>query len=452
MESKEIVEEYCRIVNEQVRWKVAHVNISEELKNHIDDQKNALIQQGMDKDEAIEAAVKEMGDPYSVGLSLDRVHKPKVQGTMLFLAIILTFIGAFTRYLIVEDLGSTSFMVNDAILLITGIALMLLFYYLDFSIIGKYPFIIFSAVILASIVVLTMSLNFFGRAYLSLAGFNMSLGYLFSLIFPVAIAALVYKMRNYGYKGILLIWCGITVLNFILLIVPMLIGAIHFSIISVALLCVAIYKEWFGVKRVKGFVLSLFPVIMASAIVITVMIMNEKIKARLLSGLFTWDNQEYIVSIRVLFNQLISHAKFIGRGNGVDTSLLNRISVGDVWTDNIVSYSVYTYGWLPFVIVMAVMLYFIIKAIKLCLQQKSIFGLLVSLSIILSIIMQVTNYMLYNFGIGMSETLSLPFISYGNTALIINLAMTGLMLSVFRNGDEVNDSRLLSVRRIMTKG
>ena len=60
--------------------------------------------------------------------------------------------------------------------------------------------------------------------------------------------------------------------------------------------------------------------------------------------------------------------------------------------------------------------------------------------------------MLYNFGIGMSETLSLRFISYGNTALIINLAMTGLMLSVFSNGDEVKDSRLLSVRRIMTNG
>ena len=175
MESKERVEEYCRIVNEQVRWKVAHVNISEELENHIDDQKNAFIQQGMDKDEAIEAAVKEMGDPYSVGLSLDRVHKPKVQGMMLILAIILTFIGAFTRYLIVKDLGSTRFMFNDAILLITGIALMILFYYIDFSIIGKYPFIIFSAVILASIVVLTMSSNISGKAYLSLAGFTMNL-------------------------------------------------------------------------------------------------------------------------------------------------------------------------------------------------------------------------------------------------------------------------------------
>ena len=52
---------------------------------------------------------------------------------------------------------------------------------------------------------------------------------------------------------------------------------------------------------------------------------------------------------------------------------------------------------------------------------------------------QVVNYVVYNPGFHLSGPLSLPLLSRGYPALLINLALTGLMLSVFRCGDIVKD-------------
>lgn len=46
-------------------------------------------------------------------------------------------------------------------------------------------------------------------------------------------------------------------------------------------------------------------------------------------------------------------------------------------------------------------------------------------------------YVVFNLGFQLISPLSLPLISYGNTATVINLGLIGLMLSVFRTGDMV---------------
>ncbi len=55
--------------------------------------------------------------------------------------------------------------------------------------------------------------------------------------------------------------------------------------------------------------------------------------------------------------------------------------------------------------------------------------------------MQVFTYVVYNLGFFFITPISLPLISYGNTAMIINLVLIGFMLSVFRTGDVVRDKK-----------
>lgn len=67
MQQSTKINEYLKIVCEQIRWKKAHGVISEEIENHIIDQKNAFINEGLDEEAAIDKAILDMGDPVVVG-------------------------------------------------------------------------------------------------------------------------------------------------------------------------------------------------------------------------------------------------------------------------------------------------------------------------------------------------------------------------------------------------
>ncbi len=77
-------EEYLAAVQKQIRWKRAQKVVLEELRQHIDDQVDTFISQGMNRQQAIQHAIVQMGDPVTVGLELDRIHRPKTDFGLLF--------------------------------------------------------------------------------------------------------------------------------------------------------------------------------------------------------------------------------------------------------------------------------------------------------------------------------------------------------------------------------
>lgn len=76
------IQEYIHSVCNQVKWKKSHVYISNELENHIIDQKNAFISQGLNEDKAIENAITEMGDPVDVVLIWIKYINLKLNGVL----------------------------------------------------------------------------------------------------------------------------------------------------------------------------------------------------------------------------------------------------------------------------------------------------------------------------------------------------------------------------------
>lgn len=83
------MDEYLRTVTEQVRCSRMHDSIAEELKDHILDQAEAFEEEGTDHEQALELAVREMGDPVETGVALDRVHRPHMSVEMLVLVSLI---------------------------------------------------------------------------------------------------------------------------------------------------------------------------------------------------------------------------------------------------------------------------------------------------------------------------------------------------------------------------
>ena len=86
-------QEYLKSLTEQIRTKRARTMVAEEVEAHIEDQKQDFMAHGLGEEEAESMAVVEMGDPVEAGVKLDRVHRPKMEWTVL-MAILVISIGA----------------------------------------------------------------------------------------------------------------------------------------------------------------------------------------------------------------------------------------------------------------------------------------------------------------------------------------------------------------------
>jgi hypothetical protein len=189
---------YLETVRRQIRWKRTHPFVLEEIHNHIIDQKEAFLKEGLDEEEAVKSAINEMGDPVTVGEQLDRIHRPRPDWTLLALTASMLFLGLAIQYFLSPGIQNGAEAFNRQVMWAgVSVIVMAAAYLIDFTIVGKFPVFIF-----ATLCIVTMVSYMFGGR---INGRSVNTVYLL-LMFPAAYAGFVYGMRNKGYLGLVL--CG----------------------------------------------------------------------------------------------------------------------------------------------------------------------------------------------------------------------------------------------------
>ena len=198
------VEEYLRTVTEQIRCRQAREAVKEEMEGHLEDQMEECVKKGMSREEAENFAVEQMGDPVEVGISLDRVHQPKMAWNMIVLIAFLSILGMGVQYFIsnqcenVQSFSMTSQLVHMAV----GFVVLGVMYYLDYSFFGtygKYMATIFLGYVYLEIFFLGTEVN---GAIVFSGGMNVSLRVLMMCFIPMY-AGVLYSYRGEGRKGII---------------------------------------------------------------------------------------------------------------------------------------------------------------------------------------------------------------------------------------------------------
>ena len=149
---------------------------------------------------------------------------------------------------------------------------------------------------------------------------------------------------------------------------------------------------------------------------------------------------------------LLSHSRFIGEGYPINELQHSLSLLPGASTGFIMVYLIYRFGWIIFIGIAALFSAFILRAIRLSGKQQSSIGALISRAVILTISIEFILYIVPNMGILLFAPLSLPLISYGGGALVANMLLIGLLLSVYRTGalikDKTESPRLLPNRFI----
>lgn len=84
---------YLREVCGHVRWRRAHGTVKRELLAHLEDQKAAFLEEGMEEAEAEREAVRDMGPAELVGQGMDGAYRPKRDWFLVLLALALIAAG-----------------------------------------------------------------------------------------------------------------------------------------------------------------------------------------------------------------------------------------------------------------------------------------------------------------------------------------------------------------------
>jgi cell division protein FtsW (lipid II flippase) len=419
------IDGYVKTVCEQMRWKRAHETISKEIQDHIVDQTEAFIEEGFNEQMATEKAIEEMGDPVEVGLQFDRVYKPRVAWNIVVLTSILLLIGVFAKTWVSRGGNMPPILTNSFLSMLLGMGCMIAVYFFDFTTIGKYPRVIyFSMLGIGSIVMLTAPVVN-GR---TLYAYNVL------LLLPMAFAGIVYKMRTKGYKGIVLS-CFYFILP--LGMAPFMSNSsafILYIVCGMILMTTAILKGWFGVSRVKGMLLLYIPgiggVLLSSYLLISMAPYRlDKLKVAMNLEADT-QGVGYVANI---IRRIVSEAKVLGQSEwaysgGVEAAL------PEIHTNTLLAYLIQQFGWISFIMIIAVMLVLGAHFFLLYDRQKSVLGKLVGLSILATFMIQILFYVIYNLGFSVIAPLTLPLISYGNVATVVNMTLIGVMLSLFNTG------------------
>ncbi len=426
---------YLDKVCSTVRWKQAHEVIRRELSDHIEDQAVAFEADGFAPDEAMEKAVLEMGDAEEVGYGLDASYRPReVKGIAIPIAG-LVLIGLICRIWVTNTPVDVKYIVAIIIGTLCAFAL----YNVNLYKFSKYSNIIF-------IVGLAIC---FGLHLMALYGyysfrFNNPIVYYAACFSPVVYAGLVYSMRDTGIKGLLLCGLAAAALCLFVLMIPSWTGILSVVISYLIILTAAILMGVFGTK--KGLYLAVVYIGVLIAGIVAVCSFSTYLRMRL--NMMMKPETDWLGSI---IKGVAENAKFIGSSDFTAHSMDQSEMLGffhDTRWDYLITLILYKYGWLSVIALLLVIGNFLLDGFRRAFRLNSTLGKLLACGIMSGFTMQTLGYVVCNLGIFRCAPLPLPFISIGNTALVINLAMAGMLLSLLRTDGLYADAPAGKAKRL----
>ena len=431
MPGPETIRDYLDTVTAQIRWKRARTVVVRELETHLEDQRQEFQAEGHPPEEAERLAVEEMGDPVAVGTDLDRLHRPKSQWKMLCLLAVA--LGLWLVLRLAERWGVSYW--SEYVVSFGGIALLAAglaagIYLLDYTLLAK------AALPLA--VLLTAAAALGGRLQFQL-GYTHDLGQYTILLLPVAMALAVYSLRSWGTRGLVL--CCLLGLLPVVCYLPgsplrflwALWGALPVLWVSLfgvtGILAAGVKLGAFGTRRQNWLLVAAYGTAVLACLAVTF----------LQPGQWLYMPQEEMTWTQ----EIVSHAKLAGMVE-LDPALM-----GDVRLDpGFRRYHGYllavlgNYGWLGLVLIQAPAAAILISGWRKLRRQASLLGRLLGTAALTVLTWQAAAVLVQDLaGLrGLLTCFPYPFLSDGGTSLVVDCALLGLLLSIFRGESIARDT------------
>ena len=420
MEQSERVTTYLNDVCAQVRWKQAHRIIARELCDHIQDERQSLLAQGFPEEAAEKQAIKEMGDALEVGRRFDEAYRPQKDWSVWIPFAVLMVFGFFARGYIQGSL----FHDYTPVLLVA-------FFGACFIPVGWLPkwTWLFYGIYVAGVLAATSGVI--------IRGYSQYTGYIL-LFLPALSALLIYRMRGRGILGV----CLICITHAVIALIALQSSIGNYVLIAFACMCLLLYaivRGWFDCnKAIAILIVAGPPVLLLAAMVVA----QPHRFVQLLTLVSPEIDPQGAGFLGTTIREVLTAARFVGP---MDSALLDGAVVDYIFgstlfaNDCMLTLLAARLGKIVFVFAVLLLFAFVFFSLRICFKQRSMLGRFLSFSVLLTFAAQGAGYIAGNLGITLLLRYPMPFVAFGDQAMLCNLILCGLLFSTFRTGALLDD-------------
>ncbi|BAK15901.1 bacterial cell division membrane protein [Solibacillus silvestris StLB046] len=413
-------ERFLNKVTAFIRSKEAQVHVYDELKRHIEHSKNAWLKKGYTPDEAERKAIDEMGSPSALGKSMDKIHRPKVDWLLISLVAILlgaSFIPILTfDSTVIFGADMTNYFIRNKWLhLLCAVLLIAALMYIDYRKLER-----FSLAIYLGALILLIILNYFptamvsGQSYLMVGPIQIQVW----TVLPLLLIAWAGFFTQKKFKSWQLIILFVLPLWFILR-APNLTAALIYA----GVVTILFYLSDYSLK-----LKILTSVTVVGLIASAVFLMTPQLHHYQLVRIYAFLNPESYATQEGYIYLAIKNALNEAGWFGAET--IRYIPEGH--TDFALVQLIQEFGYIAGIAVVTVLFAIAIRILWEAKQLIRSYGKMLVIGAVSFYCMQFGYSVAMILGWLPIIGLSLPFISYGFTSLLINSFVIGIALSVYR--------------------
>jgi rod shape determining protein RodA len=422
-EIKIYIDEVCS----SIKCKDVLEDISLELESHIVETCEAYIEDGLSEDAAIEKAISNMGEAVVVGKGLDKVHKQKPDWSIIAISVAFCILGLVCLYLIQAKglLNTKSSLFNKSLIyFLIGIGLLVGLYFFDYRKLYSYSKYLYYTSIFILIFLMIVGVPINGsKQYLGIGFLSINIPSLVLLLLIVSLSGLFYKLKWNDRKNLIYAFTLFIIPNLLFAMLPSIAAGIIYSAVFLVLMLAS------GGK-IKHVVLVFAPII----IMFYFYILNEPYRVKRIISSLNWRSDPQGTGyLNGQIDKIIYSSGIFGKGTS-----MRPIKLPMYHTDLILTYIIYTFGWVAFAAIVSLILVFIIRIINISNALSDKYGKLILYGLAALFSSQFVWNVCMTLGLLPMMGISLPFISYGGTGLVINFMAIGIICSIYRRKSLTN--------------
>ncbi|MGX1193469.1 FtsW/RodA/SpoVE family cell cycle protein [Metabacillus sp. SLBN-84] len=405
---------YLSKVKEQIKSKDARMMVEMELNAHIESIKEDWVKNGLTADEAETKAIAQMGNPVGIGKDMNKIHRPKTDWVLILLFTFCMGAGFLPVFI-----GEQVMLINKILISIIGAITLFAFMMVDYRRLERVGWV-FYILGIGFLLVIPPFANQIINGSLSIQIGFFNLESLISIPFLlVGWASFLNNLRLKVWQAILLYIVPILLLAQL----PAVSTAVLYTVMVSAMICFS--------KFSKKVILSLLTAgsVLAGLLLFSVFVFSSPERKSRLDAFLNPEKHSHEGGFPILYiRDLIRDAGWFGQPQ-------NEFLMGDSLTNLVFVSITASFGWLVAGAIVILLFLFSFRLAVYVPRMKHSFGRLLLAGAISLFTMQVAVNIGMALGLLPLMTMSLPFISYGLMPVLLNSALTGIVLSVYRRKD-----------------
>ncbi|MEW4326915.1 FtsW/RodA/SpoVE family cell cycle protein [Rossellomorea marisflavi] len=402
MGMNEPFKDYISAVCSRIRNKDVHEEVALELEDHLHTLKEHAMKEGRSEKDAVDYAISQMGDPATVGKQLHQTHRPTFDVTILIPVAVISVFGLISMYFIQFQSNITGIgdiFQSSLIYYLAGLILMIACFFYDYRKLSRYSGVIYGGTVALLLLTRLIGVKVDGISYLDIGFATLHISGIAPFLLVVAFAGMFSEWNWHAPKKAMI---GIG-----LLAIPILLLASDGFAAYALGLAVALTLMMATKAKLHQILLFAFSVIALPAL----------FKPDFFSPVSAGDG----AGIRTLFEG----AGWFGTDPAVNLS-------NEMHTDYILAYMVHSFGWVSAIVTLMFTLVFTIRLIQTSKNTLHSFGRVLTIGVTVVFGIQFVAAILTNTGVLPPSGITMPFMSFGGTHVLIDMMAAGLVLSVYR--------------------